>query len=176
MSTVTDRVDIRALTKIAREVFDCSTMAAGLVRELIHDLLVMRSDFSRDRFPNENDAYYDKIYLRQDFSVRNNVDWGAGVPIQGAYCDNALLFGETNQVQMRGKYARLRWNMCAENVVFWFPLGFTELTSSDLPSAYIENDGKQGKIGMTIYKRKYREIRKNTCFEDLKAGRYCTTT
>lgn len=82
LSTITERVDIRALRKIAREVFDCSAMVAGLIRELIHDLLVMKSTFSRDRLPNENNAYYDKLYLRQPYPVSNNIYWRTGVPIE----------------------------------------------------------------------------------------------
>lgn len=38
---------------------------------------------------SENEVYYDTFYLRFDFSVRNNIDWGAGVPMRGAMFHNS---------------------------------------------------------------------------------------
>lgn len=54
-----DRID--ALTISAEEVFGEERMASvpGLVLEMIHERLIMGTDFGSERIDNENDTYYD---------------------------------------------------------------------------------------------------------------------
>lgn len=123
------RVCIRALTVSARQVFDDDgVMVAALVRELIHDCLEMKSDFDAKRNADEDDAYYEAVYLRSGFSVSNNVRWGVGVPLMGIECsatENARMIWD-QVFRVKGGRATLsqtwRYSMQSFVVNFWVPL------------------------------------------------------
>lgn len=68
MLHVSERVCIRALTVAAHEVFESSEkLQAALVRELIHDRLMMRSVFDITRDSIRNDGYFHVYVLQSCF-------------------------------------------------------------------------------------------------------------
>lgn len=60
------RPNIRALTVTAQKVFrseNGTNIVNVLIREMIHDRLMMKSYWSKNRLPDENGVYCDAFYL-----------------------------------------------------------------------------------------------------------------
>lgn len=89
ISNVTERVCIMALTITERQVFGSDEiMVAALVRELINDMVLMKSSLGAERKIDdtnilEDDAYYSTFYLQTEYTATNNVRWGSGVAMFG---------------------------------------------------------------------------------------------
>lgn len=78
-----NRVSVRGLKVTCDDVFgEFDT----LVREMIQNRQMMKSEISSERIPDESDVSYDAFYLGMSYRVRNNIDWETGVPMTGVAC------------------------------------------------------------------------------------------
>lgn len=78
------RVSGWGLDVTAEEVFKSKPeLLPFLIREMIHDRLMMKRDFSQEHIPREGDAYYVAFYLRLKIDVRNNIRWAPGILMTG---------------------------------------------------------------------------------------------
>lgn len=83
-SKVKHRLAIRKLKSIASKVFpEEPMMAAALVREMVHDRMLMPSVLPKHRVELEYDAYFDLFYRKFGICIGNNVCWDTGVPLGG---------------------------------------------------------------------------------------------
>ena len=191
--SIKSRVDIFALASTAREVFgEDQIMVAALVRETIHDRVLMKSNFSPARITHqeeshENDAYYTLCYLNQSYDARNNVLWRSGVPLEGLkFNRRGSKEGHVNGEKMFGVYMpRLRGG---KQFQIWFLPDASWCSDMDIPSAFIHmsesddseentlaqiNSGRlhvplivQGVVGFKLSDS-------FQCFPDIKLGSYC---
>ena len=166
---VKERVCIRALTTSARAVFGQDKLTvAGFVREMVHDRLLMKSEMGIERVPDENDVYYDAVYLRRNYPVSNNILWEPGVPIRGILLRKVLPGASINGLGIiRGEADEPKSDY--EGIVFCW--GFTKV-DSDRPSALIENskctEAQVKPRANPKLSPRYRRIK-----EEVLVGRYC---
>ena len=176
------RVDIRALAGRAAEVFGKDkVMACALTREMVHDILVTKSDFDENGFAGQEmcsknvhvtlkSAYFDMFYVRGGISSRNNVDWVSGVPFPGLSADYTMSrAGELDGEEMHGVAVCRGLNR--KKVVFWIPARDRTDADDEVATAYIED---REDVDATVIVPYSGSVPNNgPAFRDFKVGGYC---
>lgn len=117
-------------------------MVAALVRETMHDRVLMKSNFSRTRIicpdgSHENDAYYTLCYLNQGYDAKNNILWRFGVPLHGLKLSKSWSKkGRINRLEMYGIHTSCR--LGEKQVPIWFSFYPAIVSDVDKPSGFIQ--------------------------------------
>lgn len=199
------RIRVGMLTDSARHVFPRdSVMEAALLRETIHDRLLMGSNFSAERMTmnvadgppavavdndysrnlssnslpiHENDAYYASVYLRSGYAVRNNIEWGSGVPLHGIM--NGTLRFSVFRGTLDGQVMKRRCATSTDSshvgpIFFWIPAKSNVRSDYELPSAFVETESTDHENRVPKLKdcRIIDGRSESTHFGSIKAGRF----
>lgn len=122
-------------------------MMAALVREMMHDILLTKSEFTvsiawmlGQHLGYEKEAYFNTFYLSGGIAALNNVRWWSGVSVLGLsiYNKNEIFFGELHGERMYGKCAGIRNS--DRTFVIWTPDRQSHVADSEVTRAFIERN------------------------------------